>query len=296
MTTRGKYDLAVAYRIYPRVSEPASDLPFGDDKYSLSEACLRSFKESLGSLHVKIWAILDGCPPEYEAMFRKYFDDSELVVLNLESVGNLRTFATQIKVLLEQSDADLVYFAEDDYFYLAHHFSCMIEFLRADPEVHFLSPFDHLDCYRLALHRTPKWIKTYAGRHWRTASSTCLTFLTRKETLATYRAVFQSYVHGNFDSSLWLSLTKQRVCNPLFLIRSFLGGWFEWKIIAKAWLHCWRQILLGKKVRLWVPIPAIATHLDTRSLSPGVDWRGLMAEDLSTNHGREYACDPQSLN
>jgi hypothetical protein len=296
MTGTAKYDLAVAYRIYPRVSRPARDLPFGDDKYRLSEVCLRSFKESLGSLRVRMWALLDGCPPEYEVMFRKYFDDSELVILRLDSVGNLRTFATQIQVLLDQSDADLVYFAEDDYFYLAHQFSSMIEFLTSDSEVHFLSPFDHLDCYRLALHRTPKWIKTYAGRHWRTASSTCLTFLTRKETLAQYGAVFQSYAQGNFDSSLWLSLTKQRVCNPSFLIRSFLGGSFEWKIIAKAWLHCWRQILLGKKLKLWVPIPAIATHLDTRSFSPGVDWRDLIAEDISSNRGREYACNPQRLN
>lgn len=295
MTTTGRYDLAVAYRIYPKVSGPAIDLGFGDDKYSLSEACLRSFKGSLGSLHVKVWAILDGCPPEYEAMFRKYFDDSELVVLKLESVGNLGTFATQIKVLLDQSDADLVYFAEDDYFYRADELSRMIEFLRFDPEVHFLSPFDHLDCYRLALHRTPKWIKTYAGRHWRTASSTCLTFLTRKQTLAEYRAVFESYAQGNFDCSLWLSLTKQRVCNPLFLVRTLLNGRFELRIIAKAWLHCWRHILFGKKLKLWVPIPGIATHLDTRSLSPGVDWMELMAQDLATKHGREYACDPRSF-
>jgi hypothetical protein len=291
MTSPAKYDLAVAYRIYPRVSAPALDLRLGDDKYRLSEMCLRSFKESLGSLRVKMWAILDGCPPEYEGLFRKYFDDSQLVVLKLEGVGNKRTFATQIELLLDQPDADLVYFAEDDYFYLAHQFSSMIEFLRSDPGVHFLSPFDHLDCYRLALHQTPKWIKIYAGRHWRTASSTCLTFLTRKVTLARHQAVFQSYVRGNFDCSLWLSLTKERVYNPLFLIRSLLGDRFEWKIIVKAWLHCWRQILLGKKLKLWVPIPAIATHLDKRSLSPGVDWRGHMAEDVTANHDREYVGD-----
>ncbi len=296
MTSAGRYDLAVAYRIYPRVSGPALGLGFGEDKYCLSETCLRSFKESLGSLQVKMWAILDGCPPEYETLFHKYFDDAQLVILHLESVGNQRTFAKQIEVLLDQSDSDLVYFAEDDYFYLADQFSSMIEFLRSDPEVHFLSPFDHLDCYHLALHRTPKWIKTHAGRHWRTASSTCLTFLTRKETLAKYSAVFQSYVQGNFDCSLWLSLTKQRVCNPLFLIRSFLGGWFEWKIIVNAWLHCGRQILFGAKQKLWVPIPAIATHLDTRSLSPGVDWRALMREDISTNRGPEYIGDRQGLN
>jgi hypothetical protein len=280
MTSSVRYELAVAYRIYPRVSRPALDLGLGDDKYCLSEACLRSFKDSLGGLRVKIWAILDGCPPAYEALFRKYFDDSQLAVVKLEGVGNQRTFAKQIEMLLDQSDAELVYFAEDDYFYLADQFSSMIEFLRTDPEVDFLSPFDHLDCYHLALHRTPKWIRTYAGRHWRTASSTCLTFLTRKATLAKYRAVFHSYVHGNFDSSLWLSLTKQRVRNPLFLVRSLLVGSFDWKIIVKAWLYCWRQILLGKKVKLWVPVPGIATHLDAHSLSPGIDWQHLILQSL----------------
>ena len=293
MNRVGSYDLAVAYRIYPRMSGPALDLGIADDKYCLSEACLRSFKESLGSLRIKMWAILDGCPSEYEDLFRKYFDDSQLVLLRLDGVGNQRTFATQVKVLLDQSDADLVYFAEDDYFYLADQFSSMIEFLRSDPEVHFLSPFDHLDCYRLALHRTPKWVKACAGRHWRTASSTCLTFLTRKDTLAKHRAVFESYVRGNFDSSLWLSLTKQRICNPLFLSRSLLGGSFEWKIIAKAWLHCWRQILLGKKMSLWVPVPGIATHLDAHSLSPGVDWQHLMLQSIEKNVGHAICAAPE---
>ena len=65
MTARYTHDLAVAYRIYPSVSRPALGLPFSDDKYRLSEICLHSFKESLGSLRVKVWAILDGCPPEY---------------------------------------------------------------------------------------------------------------------------------------------------------------------------------------------------------------------------------------
>lgn len=295
MNQGSRYDLAVAYRVYPQVSRPALGLPFGDDKYCLSEACLRSFKESLSGLRVKLWAILDGCPPEYEAIFRRYFDESQLVILKLESAGNQETFAKQIDILLHQSDAELVYFAEDDYFYLAGQFPRMIQFMKADPQVHFLSPFDHLDCYRLELHRTPKWIKVSAGHHWRTASSTCLTFLTRKETLAKYRAVFHTFVEGNFDSSLWLSLTKQRVRNPLFLIRSLIGGWFEWKIIAKAWLYCSRQILFGETLKLWVPIPAIATHLDARSLSPGIDWIRLMAMCSAPKDAHDYADEPRAL-
>ena len=47
-------DLAIAYRIYPGISK----IPpiYSDDKFKLSELCLRSFKQSLGGLRVKIWA------------------------------------------------------------------------------------------------------------------------------------------------------------------------------------------------------------------------------------------------
>ena len=44
------------------------------------------------------------------------------------------------------------------------------------------------------------------------------------------------------------------------------------KMIAKAWLYGWPQILFGKRVKLWAPVPALATHLDVRALSPAVDW------------------------
>jgi hypothetical protein len=58
-----RFDLAVAYRVYPGISkEPAVH---ADDKLRLAELCLRSFKEALGTLRVKVWALLDGCPPEY---------------------------------------------------------------------------------------------------------------------------------------------------------------------------------------------------------------------------------------
>jgi hypothetical protein len=63
------YDLVIAYRIYPKVAKPAQGLPFSQDKLMLAEICLRSFKEALGGLRVKLWALLDGCPNEYADLF-----------------------------------------------------------------------------------------------------------------------------------------------------------------------------------------------------------------------------------
>jgi len=276
------YDLAVAYRIYPQVSKPARGLMFGDDKYRLSEACLQSLMESFGTLRVKLWVLLDGCPPEYEALVRQYVDAQDLVVVRLDKVGNRATFAKQIDILVAQHDADIVYFAEDDYFYLPSQLYEMIDFLLAHDDVDFVSPYDHPDCYTLDLHREPKWVRPYGSHHWRTAASTCLTFLARKEALLRDESVFRSFVWGNDDCPLWLSLTKHRVFNPLSAIQYLCQGSISWRILAKAWIYGWRQILFGRKRWLWVPIPGIATHLDAKALSPAVDWTARITAPRTT--------------
>ncbi len=267
----GSYDLAVAYRIYPKVSKPAQSLPFGDDKLRLAEICLHSFRNSLGSIRVKIWAILDGCQ-EYRALFERYFTAEDLVIVDRDGVGNRATFAEQVEILVSQGDAEYVYFAEDDYLYLPDQFQLMLRFLRSRPDVDFVTPYDHPDCYRLEVHNEPKWLTLSEGHHWRTAASTCLTFLTRKSTLARYENVFRRYSRRNDDFPLWLSLTKRRVFSPLSLLRYLAQGEFYWKALVKAWLFCWPQILFGKTAKLWVPVPGIATHWCAGLFSPGFDW------------------------
>jgi hypothetical protein len=275
-TKRSQYDLAVAYRIYPQMPQHALGLPFSDDKFLLAETCLNSFKKSLGDLSVKLWVLLDGCPEEFKDMFARYFEARDLVFISLPQAGNEATFARQIDTLLDQDESDVVYFAEDDYFYLPGQFRCMINFLLANDGVDFVSPYDHLDCYTMDLHREPKWLKMYGGRHWRTASSTCLTFLTKKKTLQKTQAVFRSYKRRSLDCSIWLSLTKRRLFNPFFVARKLIEDRFTCKIILKSWLYCWRQILFGRIWKLWVPIPAVATHLDVNALSPNVEWQRLI--------------------
>jgi hypothetical protein len=273
-------DVAIAYRIYPKVAEDAVPLPFSDDKLRLSEVCLKSFKESLAGLRVKVWVLLDSCPPEFAELFKKYFCPEELILLNLEGAGNEATFRKQLDILLTQQDAEVVYFAEDDYFYIAGQFRAMIDFLLAYEDVDFVSPYDHLDCYTMDLHRQPKWLRVQGGRHWRTAASTCLTFLTRRKTLRETQTVFRNYKRRSFDCSLWLSLTKRRVFNPLFFCRHLIREPYFCKIIVKSWLYCWRQILIGKRRTLWVPIPGVATHLSVHALSPNIDWPSLMQQSV----------------
>jgi hypothetical protein len=270
------YDIAIAYRIYPKVAKSALGLPFSDDKLRLSEICLRSLKESLGGLRAKLWVLLDGCGEDYADLFLKYFDPQDLELLRLPAVGNQATFGKQIDILLEQTASDFVYFAEDDYVYLPNEFSRMLEFLRAYKDVDVVSPYDHLDCYTLQIHQFAKHVRVHDGHHWRSAASTCLTFLTRKQTLQRHRYIFRSYCWRNYDCSLWLSLTKYSIFSPVEFLRFAVREPLFAKIIAKAWLYGWPQIFLGRRVNLWVPVPGLATHLDRQALSPAVDWVTIM--------------------
>lgn len=266
-----KYDLTVAYRIYPKVSK----IPpvFTDDKYKLSELCLRSFKKSLGNLKVKIYVLMDNCPKEYEKLFTDIFPAEDLQMLKLSGLGNHNTFNEQVNLLLDQQYSEYVYFAEDDYFYLPGLFNEMINLLKNNEDVHFVTAFDHPHYYNYELHCHKNIKKVYEGRKWRTVNSTCLTFLTKKDYLKKTEWVFKTYKYKNNDSSLWLSLTKYRVFNPLLPLKYFIKReWFLLEIILFSWLFCWWQILFGKKWNLWAPYSSIATHMNSNLMAPNIDW------------------------
>jgi hypothetical protein len=264
------YDLAVCYRIYPGLSgKPALGFT---DKLTLVRANLRSFKAALGGLKVKMWVILDKCPPVYHELVTGLFAAADLEIIPLAGAGNEATFARQVKILSTQTAAELVYFAEDDYLYLPLAMEKAVAFLQRHPEADFATLYDHADYHSKYIHRLRGPEFQEDGRRWRSVTSTCLTFMARRSALAETAAVFESYVRKNSDLGLWLALTKRRVVNPWCMLRSLGDGLFFAASHALAWRHCWRTILFGRRRTLWAPVPALATHLETAGLAPGVDW------------------------
>jgi hypothetical protein len=271
-----EYDVAVAYRIYPKVSRVPPVFP--NDKYKLSELCLKSFKDSLGSLKVKMFVLLDNCPPSYEGLFKRYFDEQDLELIRLNGVGNRATFSMQIDILLNQTNSEIVYFAEDDYLYLPNQFESMLQFLQKEDQVDFVSPYDHLDYYVDEIHKYKSHIKFFGNRHWRTVAGSCLTFLTTRSILRSTRNVFKTYASRNTDGGIWLSLTKYQVFSPFAIAKhvrylndkKMRGKLID--VIGFAWLFCWRQIVFGKRRQVWVPLPSIATHMESNYLAPTFSW------------------------
>ncbi|MHA1732864.1 MAG: glycosyltransferase family 2 protein [Promethearchaeota archaeon] len=271
MTGGSKYDLAVAYRAYPGMAKPTP--VFSGDKLKFAEFCLKSFRDSLGDLRVKVWAILDGCPPEYGELFRSTFPAGDLVVEDLPGVGNSATFQRQLDILTGQDDAGVVYLAEDDYFYLPGAFPEMVEFLAGNAEVDFASPYNHPDYSTSDLHDHRREYRDAGGRRWKTVNSTTLTFLTTREALLRTRSQFAKFVPTRvYDVSIWLALTKYRVRNPWAIAKYLFRDRDIFKMVARSWLHCTRQVLFGKRWKLWVPEPSIATHMEPDLLSRDVDW------------------------
>ena len=276
------YDLAVAYRIYPKAS--ASHPPiFAEDKFKLAELCFKSFKASLGNLRVKLWVLLNNCPPEYEALFKTLWPADDLVLVRFPGVAASTTLHEQSRILMEQTDAEIVFLSEDDYFHLPGQFQLAVHFLKQNPDADFVAPYDHLDNHTTDLHKLSAETREFGGRKWRSSVSTTHTFLAKRAALIESQKLFQK-LHQKFygrvspDLAMWMALTKKRVCNPWSWIRSLGDGLYFTASHALAWRYAWRQILFGKRQMLWSPEPALITHMETSGLAPGTDWTKTFAE------------------
>ncbi|MBX3042768.1 MAG: glycosyltransferase family 2 protein [Candidatus Kapabacteria bacterium] len=270
-----EYDLAIAYRIYPKISKVPPIYP--DDKFKLSELCLASLVKSLGNLSVKWFVILDDCPKEYKTMFEKYLNKYDTDYIETQVKSNGATFGMQMDLLLSQNHCDVIYFAEDDYFYLPDTFHELMSALNTTG-IDFISPYDHLDLYTNEFHNRKYFVKFIGKRHWRSCGSTTMTFLTTKKALKSAEKVFRSYVRKNYDSSLWLTLTHENVNSPLRFMKLLIKDNQTLRIFAKAWIYTPLQVIFGKKYQLFTPIPSIAQHLDNQCMAPGIDWNSKFKE------------------
>ncbi len=272
------YDVAVAYRIYSKMSKNPPPI-FPDNKFKLAELCFYSLKHSLTGLRVKLWVVLNDCPPEYEAMIRRIWGSEDLTITHFPGVGNMVTTTEQIRNLITQTDAELVCLSDDDYFYRPGQFHRAVDFLRQNPEADFVTLHDHPDGYNTDLHKLPIQTLTMAGQNWCSCLSTCHTYLTRRSVMieiqGMYWDMFKKFKDvGAHDLPFWMALTKKRVFNPFKLVRwGLTRRWFWAASIVMAWYYCGRQVLFGRRYTLWVARPTLATHMDAKLLAPGIDWQ-----------------------
>ncbi|MBU6408793.1 MAG: glycosyltransferase family 2 protein [Verrucomicrobia bacterium] len=277
MTKQFTYDLAVAYRVYPKMSSSPPPI-FADDKFKLVEFCLQSFKASLSGLRVKLWALLNDCPPEYEELFSRRWPAEDLVLMRYPGVPPGTTLHEQARILMEQTDAEIVYFVEDDYFHLPGRFERAIRFLKQYPDADFATTYDHPDVYTTDLHRHRREVREFEGIHWKSCLGSTHTFLAKREALLEIRELFLR-LHRHFgaktipDLAMWMALTKIRIFNPFkFMQWSLPHPYWAFSMVL-SWRYCWREILGSRRYTMWIPNPSLATHMSAGLEAPGIDWQ-----------------------
>jgi hypothetical protein len=296
-----KYDLAVAYRIYPKASANRPPI-FAEDKLKLAEFCLQSFKNSLGGLRVKLWVLLNDCPPEFEAIFTTRFAREDLVLMRYPGVGPATTLHEQFRILVEQTDAEFVGFSEDDYFYLPGQLEVGVNFLKQNHDADFVSPYESHDFYVIDLHDMAFETREFAGKKWSSCISATHTFLARRATLVECRGVFErlfvAFQAGIIpDLAMWMALTKRRVFNPVKFLRwSLTHRWFWAGSIGLSWYYCWRQVLFGRRYKLWSPHPCLANHMVAGLEAPGVDWQKEFQKQMAGTSAEDVKTDSHPLN
>jgi hypothetical protein len=150
--------------------------------------------------------------------------------------------------------------------------------MRGNRDVDFVSPYDHPDSYFTSSRHERHLVRPFGDGYWRTASSTCLTFLASRQNLLQTESIFRSFSSGNMDCPIWLALTqKAGLANPKIHWSNVL----RIKLWVMTWMWGWRKLLFSKSYRLWVPIPTLATHMEAGCLSPLVDWRSAISNDES---------------
>ena len=280
-----KFELAIAHRVCPVLAKTAANYT---DKLAMVRDTASSMVRALAGIRTRLIVILDGCPSEYEHLFDDMFGNIPGInysKIATPKIGNLPTFAKQMELLDElRSDAEFLYFSEDDYLYKPSAFSEMMSFLRR-PGVDFVSPLDHPDAYLpYGEASISSCVKAGDSCHWRPAGTTCCTFMLKSRDYPAAEKRLAYYAKTGADYSMWLGITKFGVFSPARVI----GGLFRY-IAAKrngvdpdgkafisilpllAWKSVPMSLMFSKKLRLWTPIPSLAIHLCTPSLSPCCD-------------------------
>ena len=280
-----KFELAIAHRVCPVLAKTAANYT---DKLAMVRDSASSMARALAGIRTRLIVILDGCPLEYEQLFDDTFGNIPAIdysKIATSKIGNLPTFAKQMELLDElRSDAEFLYFSEDDYLYKQSAFSEMMSFLRR-PEVDFVSPLDHPDAYLpYGEASIASCVKTGTSCHWRPAGTTCCTFMLKSRDYPLARKRLAHYAKTGADYSMWLGITKFGVFSPARVIGGLVryiaakrnGGDPDGKAFISilpllAWKSVPLSLLFSKKLRLWTPIPSLAIHLCTPSLSPCCD-------------------------
>lgn len=194
---------------------------------------------------VKITIMYDGTVEDFMADFvAKYYADNRFG-LKLQFIkGGSDLYSAMITISSTKSSDlpadDLIYFLENDYMHQYGWVSKLFELYNSGIQFDYVSLYDHRDKYHYEMYANLTSKLVYSpSHHWRTAPSTCGSFILEKRVLDRDYEVF----------SMWMT---------------------DYHLFSK---------LVGERGRvLLTPVPGLSTHSMEGYLSPAIDWEKLALE------------------
>ena len=156
--------------------------------------------------------------------------------------------------VIAPSPEDLYYFVEDDYIHMMHALDVLVDGLQFAA---FVTGYDHPDKYRNSVLNFGKQTnfedintRVYCGTmgHYRSTSSTTMTFMTTAFNLQKFEPVFDAYTRGTHPQDFYMFLHLRCVYDAY---------------VCSA-------------------IPGVCTHGETLFLGPFVDWKDIMVKSLQS--------------
>lgn len=199
---------------------------------------------------VKIIVVFDGTPEDFKNDFISgYCKDPafEIDIQFIRSSSSLDSFMIMLGMVrnAKMPGNDLIYLLENDYMHQHGWVSKTFELFESGIKFDFLSLYDHPDLYDLPKHANLTSRLIYSqSHHWRSAPSTCASFILNKCAFDRDCEIFRSC----------------RVDHHLF------------------------GELVGRRGRvLLTPVPGLSTHSMVGYLSPTIDWENLAQSNLNAN-------------
>jgi len=186
------------------------------------------------SVHLTIW--FDGNLEDFQTDFlaKHIPPDINTSLVHGEFRSGTRSCMALVRHIAQGSFApnDLIYCLENDYSHQSGWLDKTMELVESELSFDYLSLYDHVDNYRLAIHQRMNTQLFFTNTHiWKTALSTCWSFITRHKTFCEDYELLSS----NEDFMLFIKLNT-----------------------------------IGR--RLIVALPGLSTHCMLNLESPGVNW------------------------
>ena len=194
---------------------------------------------------IKLIIVYDGSVEDFTADFIASYYANAALGLNIQFIrggSDINSFLITLGLARnsELPADDLIYFLENDYLHQYGWVSKVFEIYETGIQFDYLSLYDHRDKYHYEMYASLTSRLVYSQtHHWRTAPSTCASFIMEKRVLDRDYDVFSS---GLTDYHFFSKLIGER------------GG-----------------ILL-------TPVPGLATHSMEGYLSPTINWEKLALE------------------